>query len=153
MKRQDLWGVRMRASRSAGRRRSGIKKRETVHISGAEGIYGSPDLEKIVGAYLLRAMSHSRGPADEIVITVESITEIPLAIPLLPVSAVPCSSPDTAQGLIRNMLGGAGISGKAIEKGIRVVTAGKTMRGAALIRSVSGARVEPDRAFQYVCQN
>lgn len=135
----------MRASRSVGSRTSRVRKPEPVHVSGAEGIYEASDVEKIVRGYAMRAMNHSRGMPDEIVITVEKIKEDLLTVPFLSVSTVISDSPLDAQGYVQTLLTGAGISKKAIRNGLKVVTAKEAMRGASLVRSVSGIRAEPDR--------
>ena len=135
----------MRASRPAGNLKSGGVRRKSVHVSGAEGLYRCSDIGRILGEYALRAIDHSRGRPDEIVITVERLLQAPLAVPLLPVATFPCDSPDEARLLILAILTDSGISGRAIGRGVKITTEGKGMRGAALIRAASGIRVEPDR--------
>jgi len=138
-----LWSIRMRASRSCGRRKDG---RPSLHISGAEGLYKAHELQKILTDYVLRAVSHPRGMPDTIVITVEKMRRKPLKISLLSFSTVPCKSPLEAREFLRTCLSGVGVSGKAIRSGIKIVTGSEAMRGASLMRSESGVRVEPDKA-------
>jgi 6-carboxyhexanoate--CoA ligase len=135
----------MRASRLAGKRKSGGVTKESIHISGAEGLYGGSDIRKVLGEYASRAINHSRGMPDEIVITVERLLQAPLAVPLLPVATFSCSSPEEARMLIMALLKDSGVSARAIERGIRITAEGKGMRGAALLRAGSGDRVESDR--------
>ncbi len=139
----------MRASRNAEGKEQGTKgkrsKPKEIHISGAEGLYEVSEREKISRAYLLRAMSHPKGKPDRVVITVEKVKERPRVVPLLPVSTARCDSPDHACDVIRELLSEAGLSERAIRRGVRVVTGGAAMHGAALVRSQSAVRVEPDR--------
>lgn len=141
----NLWNIRMRASKSAGSLTSKVKGLKSIHISGAEGIYKPPEIAKVIRDYTLRAMNHSRGVPDNIVITIEKIKQKPFIIPLLRVSTVKCDSPDEAGRIIFKILASAGISKKAIKSGIKVVTGKISMRGASLILSDSGIRAEPDK--------
>jgi len=140
-----LWSVRMRASRSVKGRKPGEAKNESVHVSGAEGLHRFADVGRILGEYASRAIEHSRGKPDEIVLTVERLLRAPLAVPLIPVATFLCGSPKEARGIILGLLKDCGVSEKAIARGIKITMEGKGMRGAALIRAVSGIRVEPDR--------
>lgn len=136
----------MRASKTAKSSAQGAKTRNAqIHISGAEGLYDFADINKTTKEYLLRAMSHPRGEPDKIVITVEKIGQKPAAIPCLPFSTVSCTSPDEAEKIIGKLLSDTGISGKAIRNGIRAVTAGAAMQGAALMLNESGIRIEPNK--------
>ncbi|MCL5421696.1 MAG: 6-carboxyhexanoate--CoA ligase [Nitrospirae bacterium] len=139
----------MRASKTVRRKTLSVKSRKTkdteIHISGAEGLYEFSEIERITKNYFLRAMSHPKGMPDKVVITIEKIKQKPIIIPLLPVSTFQCNSPDEARKGMHKLLSGVGISKKAIQNGIRVVTFGTTMHGAALILNESGIRVEPDK--------
>ena len=134
----------MRASkRGKGQRATG--KGHEVHISGAEGLYGVSEIDRVIRNYFLRAVKHPRGKPDKVVITVEKIRQKPVMIPLLSVSTARSDLPDEAQGIIYSLLFGSGISKKAIQNGVRVVRRKAVMRGAALILAESGIRVEPDK--------
>ncbi|HXX58245.1 MAG TPA: 6-carboxyhexanoate--CoA ligase [Thermodesulfovibrionales bacterium] len=135
---EALWSVRMRASRRITRSRS-------MHVSGAEGLYREKAIERILRDYGMRAMNHPRGMPDEVLFTIERMREKPVKVPLLPVRTCQCDSPLDARAVLRAELFKAGISRKAIEKGIKVVTGRTVMRGASLIRALSGVRIEPDR--------
>jgi 6-carboxyhexanoate--CoA ligase len=91
-------------------------------------------------------MNHPKGRPDKVVITLEKVRQKPLGASVLAVSTVTCNSPDTAVNVIKELLSYAGISLKAIRNGIRVVTTGSAMPGAALILSGSACRVEPDKS-------
>ncbi len=133
----------MRASGTARSENSRISSRES-HISGAEGLYELPEIEKIMKEYVLRAMNHSRGMPEKVVITLEEVKEKPLGASVLPFSTVRCDSPDTAADVIKELLSDAGISQRAIRTGMKVVTARYAMSGAALVLSRSAYRAEPD---------
>jgi 6-carboxyhexanoate--CoA ligase len=115
-----------------------------IHISGAEGICQKSEISKACGKYIKRALTHSRGKPDEIVITIEKIKQKLKKIPLLPVATLKCNSPEKAREIITRKLQSLGISKKAIDNGFAVLNAKKTMRGASLILAKSGRRVEPD---------
>ncbi|MBI3378110.1 MAG: 6-carboxyhexanoate--CoA ligase [Nitrospirae bacterium] len=128
-----MFSIRMRAAKS------------DIHISGAEGICQKSEISKVCGEYIKRALTHSRGKPDEIVITIEKIRQKPKTIPLLPVATFKCNSPEKAREIITQKLQSLGISKKAIDNGFVVLNSKKTMRGASLILLKSGARVEPDK--------
>ncbi len=134
----------MRASKTVGSKNSGVRGRES-HISGAEGLYEFPEIESVVREYLFRAMDHPKGRPEKVVITLEEVKEKPLEVCVLPFSTVKCDSPDTAAGVVKELLSVAGVSQRAIRTGMKVVAARFAMSGAALILSRSAYRAEPDR--------
>lgn len=144
-----MWSVRMRASKTVDSCQSSVVSRkgseQAIHISGAEGLYKTSEINKIIKEYALRAMGHPRGRPDKVVITVEEIREIPVVVPPLPFSTVRCVSPDDARQIIAHLLLDAGVSGRAIRNGMRVVFAKAAMPGASIVTVNSGIRVEPDR--------
>jgi len=143
-----MWSIRMRASKKSGVRDqgSGVRQRQReIHISGAEGIYDESEIRKACESYIKRALTHSRGKPDEIIITIEKIRQKPKTISLLPVATLKCSSPEKAREIITQKLKSLDISKKAIDKGFAVLNSKKTMRGASLILLKSGRRIEPDK--------
>ncbi|MDP3260207.1 MAG: 6-carboxyhexanoate--CoA ligase [Thermodesulfovibrionales bacterium] len=148
-----MFSIRMRASRKVKSQKSKIKKTlnsqlstlNSEHISGAEGIYEKSEIQKICEKYIKRALTHSRGKPDEIIITIEKIRQKPKTISLLPVITLDCNSPEKARKIITQKLESLGISKKAIDNGFVVLNSKKTMRGASLLLLKSGARVEPDK--------
>jgi 6-carboxyhexanoate--CoA ligase len=148
---KSLWSIRMRASGSSDgqknckiHRQSGGIHQKSIHISGAENLCTEKEIGGIVSAYTQRALDHPRGRPIEVVITIERISGAPLMIPLLRVSTLPCDSSQEARTITVTILSRLGISQRATRRGIGVVTGKRTMRGAALILSESGVRVEPD---------
>ncbi|MDI6745193.1 MAG: 6-carboxyhexanoate--CoA ligase [Thermodesulfovibrionales bacterium] len=150
-----MFSIRMRASKISSKckiqsvklenRNTEYRIPNTEHISGAEGIYEEPEIRKACESYIKRALTHSRGEPDEIVITIEKIRQKPKKIPLLPVTTLKCASPEEAIKIITQKLESLGISKKAIDNGFVVLNSKKTMRGASLILAKSGRYVEPDR--------
>ncbi len=126
------WSIRMRASRSG------------MHVSGAEGIFDEGELEGRAAAYLRRALHHDRGEPYEVVITVERLEEEPLLVGMLPVHAVGVPDYAGAWRFIEAVLKSLGVSAGAFDAARAVVESRDVMRGAALVRALSGARVEPD---------
>ncbi len=139
----------MRASKRVRTQNSEVRSKAIgvpdIHISGAEGIYKESEISKISNGYIKRALNHSRGKPDRIVITIEKIKQKPEKIPLLPVTTLRCNSTCESDEIIFRNLSGVGISKTAITNGLKVLKSKKTMRGAALILIKSGLRIEPDR--------
>lgn len=137
-----MWNVRMRASRRL--RHDGVGDDE-IHISGAESLCGENDCGKTVSGFVRRALSHSRGRPDRVVITAERLSGKPDRRPLLPFATASCSSTAGAEETVRAVLRKAGVSGRAVGAAIHIVTSGG-MRGASLVNAATGRRIEPDRA-------
>jgi len=131
----------MRASQTIAEKDT---KRREMHISGAEGLYAKSELQKTVAKYIERAMSHPKGKADQINVTIEEIKQKPLMIQALPVTTVNCKSLSKGRHLVREMLYSLEISHVAIDRAMALLTRGN-MRGAALITSENGVRLEPDQ--------
>lgn len=117
-----------------------------MHISGAEGLYAREEIAEIVSEYALRALYHPRGEPDTIIVTVERISQEPAEAPLLPLETLPCASPGEARETLLRELAPLGVSARAFACAWRILHAGKTMRGAALVGAETGRRREPDRA-------
>lgn len=139
----------MRASKKYRSQKSKVKSKNLKHcdphISGAEGIYEDLKIYRITGKYIDRALSHSRGIPDKIVITMEKLKQKPEAICALPVATLKCISLSEAKKLIKNLLKTVSVSETAIKSAFKVLNSKQAMRGASLVRSVSGIRIEPDK--------
>ena len=138
--RGKLLNIRMRASRKKKGRDAG-----EVHISGAEGIYENSERLSAVQRYVARALSHPKGSPDSIVVSIEEITHKPRMIRALPIRTVKCRSAVQAEGIMRRILGEAGVSVTALSIAERVLNEGR-MRGASLVSASSGKRLEHDKA-------
>jgi 6-carboxyhexanoate--CoA ligase len=128
-----MWSVRMRASERG------------VHISGAEGLFERSEIEKALHEYARRAASHPRGRPDSITITIERLDERPREIMALPLMTLECRSPEETQKHASGLLRSLGVSVNAIRNTYRMLNSRSAMRGAALVDSLSGRRLEPDR--------
>ena len=115
------------------------------HISGAEGLYTEAEVQDVVRGYLTRALHHDRGLPDRVVVTVERVPEEPLLIETLPVHTVNIRDYNDAWRFIKEGLRYLGVSGAAVKRAVSVIESPDAMRGAAVIRTVSGVRVEPDK--------
>ena len=115
-----------------------------IHISGAEGLYAKSEVQKIVSEYIGRAMTHPKGKADHIIVTIEEIKQKPAMIPALPVTTVNCRSTSGGRNIMKKILYSLGISNSAVDRALALFTKGN-MRGASLITSEKGLRLEPDQ--------
>jgi 6-carboxyhexanoate--CoA ligase len=144
-----MWNIRMRASKQARSHsvKTLLNKRASaeIHISGAEGIYNEKEIAKIVREYAFRALNHSKGRPDRIMLSLEKLQQMPQAIQSLPVTTMSCRSSVKAVSLIKELLSASGISGNAIRTALSVTNSATTMRGAALVLAESGRRVDPDK--------
>ncbi len=132
----------MRASRRLGEKGA---RQVDRHISGCEGLFGRAEIAAACESFVSRALTHPRGRANEIVVTVERVLGRPLRRPLLSVQTIACETPEEARGIITRTMTSIGISRTAIRKAFAVLGAPEPMRGASLILECSGRRVEPDR--------
>jgi 6-carboxyhexanoate--CoA ligase len=136
---QDLlYSVRMRAS-TANR-----------HISGAERIVPPKRVDEVVQLLIARARNKKLLP-EQIVITIENISNIPLRI-LTALDVVTINSPDMIAGRSAacRVLQSLSISEKAVQKSIEIISSGASpsgmnLRGAMIVDAVTGERLEPDQ--------
>jgi len=138
--------MRASAKKMLGRTGKHGGQANEIHISGAEGICEDDQISKLAEKFINRALSHTRGRPDKIVITLERIKALPQKISLLPVRTLECEAPEDAWRMISACLSELEISSAALRSARRVLEAKRTMRGAALISLTSGKRLEPDRA-------
>ena len=131
MPRTKYYSIRMRSAKSG------------LHVSGAEGIYDRHDVKKIVQNYTERALTHEKGRADEIRLTVEELKQKVRRISTLPLSTINTRNSDAARNAAIKVLSSVGINERAIEEAFNALTVGLTMRGAILM-DIEGVRLEPD---------
>jgi 6-carboxyhexanoate--CoA ligase len=122
------------------------------HLSGAERLSTGFELETLAADMVLRALSHGRGRAETIQLSIEAIPEANIhygALPDLRTYLVD----DVAQGrqAATDLLCRAGVLPLAIDRAMSAMAAGaapdgRSMRGAMLIDALSGCRLEPDQA-------
>ncbi len=116
------------------------------HISGAETIVREQEIPSIALLFIQRALTHPKGRPEEVVLTVEKITQKIKNVPVLPVKTLECGSTGEAKKTIKEILLKVGISEIAIKEAFKVLYSTSTMRGASLIDSLTGERLEPDRS-------
>lgn len=117
-----------------------------LHITGAEGIYMESELMKAIKNYAKRALTHSKGKPDKIVITLEELKENPLVVKALPVCTLNSTSTAEAKRIVRRILRSLEISMNAIKTGQSVIGSRKPLRGASIVSKDTGIRLEPDRS-------
>jgi len=125
------YSIRMRASK------------EGFHISGAEGIYEKKDVIKMVQQYSQRSLSHEKGRADEIRITVEELKEKSERISSLLLCTLNTKNSEAVKKATTKILASVGIAERAVEEAFKSFNIGITMRGAMLM-DIEGVRLEPD---------
>lgn len=132
------YSVRMRSAQGGDHEAGGR------HISGAEQLVPPAELTAVAGEMLERALSHSRGRADFIQITVEAVRREEITtVPLLPVTTI--AAADTAGGrrAAQAVLVQKGVSADAAAKGVEALTSlPGSMRGAMVLCAVSGKRLD-----------
>ena len=141
---KSLVSIRMRASKKS---RSAEKARNSsgeTHISGAEGLFDSSDIQRIANNFIQRALHHERGKPDSIVITIESLQEKARRISTLPLSTLMCHSPSESKYFVQEILRFLGISARAIQAADRIIQHGN-MRGASIIHERTARRLEHNR--------
>jgi 6-carboxyhexanoate--CoA ligase len=115
-----------------------------IHISGAEGLYKKSEILEVVQKYIERALNHSKGKADRIIITIEDIKQKPKTITALPVVTIENTTSQKGNKIAEQLLQTSGISKTAIDRAFQLIKK-NGMRGAALITAEKGGRLEPDR--------
>src|SRR4030043_1147122 len=151
---KNPWSIRMRAAKTVQGQKSRVKspnlelktqnlKIPEIHISGAEGLYKKSEIQAVVNKYIKRALNHSRGKADKIVITIEDIKQQPETITALPVVTIENTTSQEGGKIAGYLLRAAGISKIAIDKAFELIKR-DSMRGAIFITDEHGRRLEPD---------
>ena len=134
----------MRASKKVVSSQHEEGRGKEIHISGAEGLYGASDIKKTVTRSIERALTHPKGKADKITVTIEEIKRKPIEIASLPVSTLVCNTPAEAEHQILHILFALGISKKAVDRAFTAIR-NSGMRGATIITAQKGTRLEPDK--------
>jgi len=114
-----------------------------IHISGAEGLYPSSEIQRVVRKYIERAISHPRGRPGKIIVSIEDIKEKPKEIESLPVRTVHSQTPSEAKDIAIKLLKASGVSEKAIHAALKLIKKGG-LRGASVISAEKAERLEPD---------
>jgi len=134
----DLYSIRMRAS---------FKER---HISGAERIVSRDELDAVSADLHGRALNRKPEP-DRIVLTIESLSDLAIdELPCLSVTSFPAENIDTSRARAAKTLMQTGVAQRSIESAFTLLdrgaaSSGSVMRGAVLMKALSGKRLEPDQ--------
>jgi 6-carboxyhexanoate--CoA ligase len=137
MDRKSLYSIRMHAS--AGSR----------HISGSERIVSYEHIDDVVLQLLARAKGRHIAP-EQITLTIDDIAEMPLrTLTALDLVTMNASDMRTGRSLASQALQAAGVSPIAIEAAIHHISrgaasSGGALRGAMIMDSRNGERLEPD---------
>ncbi len=138
MRSKVLYSIRMRASNRG------------KHVSGAERIATSEEIDSIVGELLARSRKKGNQP-DDVTVRVEWLgSAIPQLVTALDVITLNTSDPQTGRSAARRLLRSIGVSNLAIDRAIKYISvgaapSGANMRGAMIIDAVTGGRLEPDQ--------
>lgn len=141
---KDLVSIRMRASQKTRAAEKSRTSSGETHISGAEGLFASSDIQKITESFIQRALHHERGSPDNVVITIESVEGKPRTISTLPLSTLSCHSPSASKHCVQKILRLLGISLPAIQAAYNIIERGN-MRGASIVHKKTARRLEYDR--------
>lgn len=122
------------------------------HLCGAERLSTSETLDGIAASLVRRALSHPRGSADALRLSVDRVEpEKVLRGRLLDVTTCAVADWRGGRNAARAFLVKAGVAAGAIDAAMTDLAAGaapggKNMRGAMLVDAQSGLRLEPDPA-------
>jgi 6-carboxyhexanoate--CoA ligase len=139
MKAKDLYSIRMRAS--TGR----------SHLSGAERLVTRDRIDLTVSELVKRALSKQLDP-DQVIVTIDAINDIPVhSVPSLDLVHVNLHDLTACRENAERVLYACGVSPPAVLAAFRALEQGAApdggnMRGAMLIDTEKGERLEPDRA-------
>lgn len=133
-----LYSVRMRAAQGGSHEAGG------KHISGAERLVSYEQLRPTADAMLERALSHSRGAADFINITIETISMSTVReITCLPINSVNVTDAAAGRQAAQAKLVQAGVDPVAAVNGMEQLAGlSSSLRGAMLVCAKTGARLD-----------
>lgn len=132
------YSIRMRAAQGGAHEKGGH------HISGAERIVTENELEQLASELVHRALQHSKGRADFIRLTIDTIdTKSIQYIPALTVKTTQAKSVIDAYPIANQLLTKHGITAEALQQGLHLLkTQTETMRGAMLCNALTGERMD-----------
>ena len=121
-----------------------------THISGAERIVSSAAIDRAVKELIDRAMSKHRAP-DQIAVQIEDLKGLsPRLLKALDVVTINAADPETGRSDASRLLHWAGVSNNAVASALSLIlggaaSSGGNMRGAMIMDSETGERLEPDQ--------
>lgn len=133
-----LYSVRMRAAEGGAHECGG------QHISGAERLLREECIEDTAQRMIQRALTHSRGKADFINLTIETVhEEIIEKVPLLPITTCTVDSVEHGRETAKKLLLSAGITQKAVTQAFYELDhLQMSMRGAMMLDMITGKRLD-----------
>ncbi|OMP68286.1 6-carboxyhexanoate--CoA ligase [Domibacillus epiphyticus] len=132
-----MYSVRMRAAEGGPHEQGGF------HISGGETLVPKSVLEETARTYVQKALQHSRGDADFIQVIIEKVSaEHLIRIAPLSVSTIAVQSVEEGHLKAAKCLQNAGVSEKAIKKGIQMLQSTTDLRGAMIVSALTGERLD-----------
>lgn len=133
-----LYSVKMRAARGGAHEQGGS------HISGAERIVAEEEIADNLSSLLQRALTHTKGKADFIQMTVEAVEASQIArAPFLPIVSFPVESAAQGREKALYVLEQAGVQRQAARAGLRMLTEMReNMRGAMVLSAETGKRMD-----------
>lgn len=120
--------------------------KDNSHISGAESIVDEANLEKAVSLLIKRALTHSKGKAENINIKIEKLDENEISY-LEPLKVTTVHVEDHIQGFqcVKSLLNKLGMNDKKTDSILEIFKEASHMRGAILLDVNTLERLEPDK--------
>lgn len=133
-----LYSIRMRSAQGGAHENGGH------HISGAERLISKQDLSKIAENLIQRALTHEKGKADFIRLTIEEInSQDIITIPMLHMETYEALDINDGHKNAYEFLINAHISKQAIDNAMSyLLSLQENMRGAILIDATTGQRLD-----------
>jgi len=138
LKGEKLFSVKMRACRNG------------EHISGAERIAKEQQIPEIAKELSQRALNHSKGKPESINIKIELLEREPIPLKLLPIYEIEDQENFSLKELLVKLFKKANIDesvGFSVYKALLsgASPSGRVMRGAMVVDTSTGIRLEPDK--------
>ena len=120
--------------------------KDNKHISGAESIVDEDNLETAVSRLIKRALTHSKGKAENINIKIEKLDEEKIFF-LEPLKVTTVEVENTIQGFkcVKYLINKLGIDDEKSNKILKIFKETSHMRGAILLDINTLERLEPDK--------
>lgn len=133
-----LYSIRMRSAQGGAHEHGGH------HISGAERLITTQDLTTITENLIQRALTHEKGRADFIRLTIEEVKPKDIiTIPMLNMETYNAIDVNDGHKNAHEFLANAGISKIAIDSAMSsLLSLQENMRGAILIDATTGKRLD-----------
>ncbi|WP_096202237.1 6-carboxyhexanoate--CoA ligase [Bacillus sp. FJAT-45350] len=133
-----LFSIRMRAAKGGSHENGG------KHISGGEVLANYENIKKAVNTLMDKALMHSRGNPDFMLIQFEEVQRPVRTLRPLPIQTNNVSTTQEGHLLAKRLLKECGVSGSTIERAYELIAKPENigMRGAMLLTTSTGERVD-----------